>query len=239
MKNYKKTINLPKTKFKMKGNLINKEKKIITYWYSKNIYKKIQESKKNKKIYILHDGPIYANGNIHIGHAINKIIKDIIIKSKNMDGFNAPYIPGWDCHGLPIELKVEKLNKKLKNPMSKFEFRKKCRIYANKQVLIQKKEFIRLGVFADWNNPYLTMNYKTEADIIRAFKKILKLGYLINNEKPIYWCINCQSSLSEAEIEYYNIKTLSIYVLFKSIENEKILNKFNVNNFKEDINLII
>ncbi|WMC20336.1 MAG: isoleucine--tRNA ligase [Enterobacteriaceae bacterium PSpyr] len=239
MKNYKYTLNLPKTKFPMKGNLINKEKNIIKIWNLKNIYKKIQNSKIKKKIFILHDGPIYANGHIHIGHAINKIIKDIIVKSKNLSGFSVPFIPGWDCHGLPIELEIEKKWGKPGLKISKFEFRKKCKIYANKQILIQKKEFIRLGIIADWENPYLTMNYDIEANIIKIFKKILKLGYLINGEKPIHWCINCQSSLSEAEIEYNNINSLSLYVLFKSIKNNKILNKFNIKKFKNDINLVI
>ncbi|WMC18944.1 MAG: isoleucine--tRNA ligase [Enterobacteriaceae bacterium PSpicST2] len=238
MKNYKNTLNLPKTNFPMKGNLINKEFDIISYWNFKKLYKKIRESKKKKKKFILHDGPLYANGKIHIGHAVNKIIKDIIIKSKNMSGFNAPYVPGWDCHGLPIELKIEK-NNKIKKKISNLEFRKKCRIYANKQVLIQKKELINLGILADWDNPYLTMDYKIEANIIRAFKKILNYGYLINGKKPIHWCINCQSSLSEAEIEYYNIESLGIYILFNSIENNKILNKFKINYFIKNINLII
>ncbi|XZR52877.1 MAG: isoleucine--tRNA ligase [Enterobacteriaceae bacterium] len=238
MKNYKKTINLPKTKFPMKGNLINKESNIISYWKLRKLYIKIQKVKKNKPIFILHDGPLYANGNIHIGHAINKIIKDIIIKSKNMSGFNAPYIPGWDCHGLPIELQIEKNNEKNKK-ITKTKFREKCRIYANKQVIIQKKSFINLGILADWDNPYLTMDYNIEANTVRVLKKIINSGYLENGKRPIYWCINCQSSLSEAEIEYNNINSYGTYILFNSINNYKILNIFKINNFISNINIVI
>ncbi|BFI91148.1 isoleucine--tRNA ligase [Enterobacterales bacterium endosymbiont of Anomoneura mori] len=236
MKNYKNTLNLPKTNFPIKNNFINQELNIISYWSLQKIYKKIRESKKKKKTFILHDGPLYANGNIHIGHAVNKIIKDIIIKSKGLEGFDAPFVPGWDCHGLPIELKVEEIYKKKK--LSNSEFRDKCRIYVNKQISNQKKTFIRLGILADWENPYLTMDFNIEANIILAFKKIINSGYLKNGKKPIYWCINCQSSLSDAEIEYHNKKTLGIYVLFNFLKNNEILNKFNIK-IEKKISLII
>ncbi|QCI23704.1 isoleucine--tRNA ligase [Buchnera aphidicola (Macrosiphoniella sanborni)] len=216
MDDYKKTLNLPKTKFSMKGNLVEKEPKILKNWNDNQLYKLIRKKKERKKIFFLHDGPPYANGNIHIGHAINKILKDIIIKSKNMSGFDAPYIPSWDCHGLPIEQKVENKNDIHLKKISTLTFQKKCREYAQKQVNKQKKDFIRLGVIGDWENSHLTMNFKNEADIIRTLSEIIKKKYVYQDFKPIYWCIECSSSLSEAEIEYFKKKSDSIIVAFTS-----------------------
>ncbi|MFI4853152.1 MAG: isoleucine--tRNA ligase [Candidatus Makana argininalis] len=239
MLNYKKTLNLPITSFPMKANLPIIEYKILNKWYKEDIYNKIRLNKKNKKKFILHDGPPYANGNIHIGHAVNKIIKDIIIKYKSLNGYNAPYIPGWDCHGLPIELQVNKILEKKKEKIKLKDFILKCRTYSLKQVENQKKDFIRLGVIADWKNPYLTMDFKTEANIIRTFSKIISNNYLYQGSKPIHWCIECKSSLSEAEVEYYNIISTSMYVAFEALNSSLVASKFLIKNFKFKISIII
>ncbi|QCI15840.1 isoleucine--tRNA ligase [Buchnera aphidicola] len=236
MNDYKKSLNLPKTKFSMKGNLSKKEPLILKDWYENNLYKLIRKTKSEKKIFFLHDGPPYANGNIHIGHAVNKILKDIIIKSKNLSGFDAPYIPSWDCHGLPIEQKIEEKLKINDKKISTIEFQTKCRQYAKEQVEKQKKDFIRLGVIGDWKNSHLTMNFKNEANIIRTLSKIIKKKYLYKDFKPVYWCLKCSSSLSEAEIEYSSKTSDSIIVGFKCLDvnlieklfNYKILNKKEV-----------
>ncbi|QJC28033.1 isoleucine--tRNA ligase [Enterobacteriaceae endosymbiont of Plateumaris braccata] len=227
-------LNLPNTKFPMKANLSINELIILKKWENDNLYQKILDSKKGKEIFLLHDGPPYANGNIHIGHAFNKILKDIIIKSKNMNGYNAPFIPGWDCHGLPIEQKVEQSLSILKKKISQSQLRLKCRKYALQQIKKQKKDFIRLGVLADWNNPYLTMDFKTEANIIRTFSKILQNNHIYKGEKPVHWCISCCSSLAEAEVDYINKKSLSLYVKFKIID----INFFNTFcNIKNNFNI--
>lgn len=230
MTNYQSTLNLPKTKFSMRGNLKILEPTILIKWYEDDLYNLIRLAKKGKKIFFLHDGPPYANGNIHIGHALNKILKDIIIKFKNLSGFDAPYFPGWDCHGLPIEKKVEENLKIKKNKINNFEFSLECRKYANQQIKMQKKSFIRLGVIGDWKNAYLTMNFKTEANTVRALSKIIKNGYLYKGKKPVHWCFNCNSVLSDAEVEYYEKKSLSLYVMFNAINKKIIFNKFNINN---------
>nr|BET44918.1 MAG: isoleucine--tRNA ligase [Candidatus Aschnera chinzeii] len=229
MHNYKNTLNLPQTTFSMRANLTDQEPKILQHWYKDNLYIAIRKSKIGKPIFILHDGPPYANGNIHIGHAINKILKDIIIKSKGLEGYDAPYIPGWDCHGLPIEHKIEQILKKTNNTHSVTEFRKICRIYAKEQAEKQKKDFIRMGVVGDWQNPYLTMNYKMQANTIRTLGKLIEKGYLIKGDKPVHWCTQCCSSLAEAEIEYLLHKADSIYVRFKAIDSLHIYKMFNIN----------
>ncbi|AEO07962.1 isoleucine--tRNA ligase [Buchnera aphidicola] len=236
MDDYKNTLNLPLTKFSMRGNLSQKEPKILKNWQENKLYQLIRKNNQEKKIFFLHDGPPYANGNIHIGHAINKILKDIIIKSKNMSGFDAPYIPSWDCHGLPIEQKVEEQNNINKDKISILTFQKKCRKYAEQQVEKQKIDFIRLGVIGDWDNAHLTMNFKNEAKIIETLSEIIKKKYLYQDFKPIHWCIECSSSLSEAEIEYFPKKSDSIIVAFKS-KNPLIIKKlFNCElNHEQDI----
>lgn len=233
MKNYKFTLNLPKTKFPMKGNLPKKEKEIIKEWNDTNLYEKIRKNKKNNPIFFLQDGPPYANGNIHMGHAVNKILKDIIIKSKNMSGYNAPYIPTWDCHGLPIEQQVEKIVGKAGFKISKTKFRELCRKYALTQIKIQKKEFIRLGVLADWKNPYLTMDYKSESQIIQSIGKIIKNGHVYQELKPVPWCIKCESSLSDAETTYLKKKSCSIFFKIKANNHNELKLKFNINNQKD------
>ncbi|QJC29815.1 isoleucine--tRNA ligase [Enterobacteriaceae endosymbiont of Plateumaris sericea] len=231
-------LNLPKTKFPMKANLSINELIILKKWKNDNLYQRILNSKKEKKIFILHDGPPYANGDIHIGHAFNKILKDIIIKSKNMNGYNSLFIPGWDCHGLPIEQKVEQKLKILNKKFSTSQLRLECRKYALKQIKKQKKDFIRLGVIADWDNPYLTMDFKTEANIIRTFSKVLQNNHIYKGEKPVHWCISCCSSLAEAEVDYLNKKSLSLYIKFKIINTNFIKEYCNIkNNF--DISLLI
>ncbi|ANM79820.1 isoleucine--tRNA ligase [Serratia marcescens] len=199
----------------------------------------IRTAKKGKKTFILHDGPPYANGSIHIGHSVNKILKDIIIKSKGMAGFDSPYVPGWDCHGLPIELKVEQLYGKPGEKLTAAEFRQKCREYAAEQVEGQKKDFIRLGVLGDWDRPYLTMDFKTEANIIRALGKIISNGHLLKGAKPVHWCTDCGSSLAEAEVEYYDKTSPSIDVSFHAADAAAVAAKFGVSHFNGAISLVI
>ena len=199
MTDYSKTVNLLESPFPMRGNLAKREPAWLKSWYEHKRYQKLREIAKGRPKFILHDGPPYANGDIHIGHAVNKILKDIIIRSKTQAGFDAPYVPGWDCHGLPIEVMVEKLHGK---DMPKARFRELCREYAAEQIARQKKDFIRLGVLGDWDNPYLTMDFKTEADTVRMLGEIYKSGYLYRGAKPVQFCLDCGSSLAEAEVEY-------------------------------------
>ena len=209
-------INQPETPFPMRGDLAKREPVWLKQWTDKKLYERIRASRKGAKKFILHDGPPYANGDIHIGHAVNKILKDIIVKSKTLSGFDAPYVPGWDCHGLPIELVVEKNHGKNIDPA---KFRELCRAYAAEQVEKQKKNFIRLGVLGDWNNPYLTMDFKTEADIMRALGAIQQNGYLYQGSKPVHWCVDCGSALAEAEVEYEDVNSPAIDVGFKVLDN--------------------
>lgn len=213
-------VNLPKTTFPMKADLAKREPEVLEKW--KGLYEEIRlKNIHNKKSFILHDGPPYANGPIHLGHALNKILKDIIIKSKNLSGYNAPYIPGWDCHGLPIELEVEKKYGKAMIKISKEDFMEKCREYAAQQIEIQKKAFIRLGILGDWNHHYATMNPKYEADIIRALGKVIANGFLEKGYKPVHWCTVCGSALAEAEVEYKDKTSPAIDVRFRFINLPK------------------
>jgi len=218
-------LNLPETSFPMRGDLAKREPAWLKEWQDKKLYQKIRATRKGAKKFILHDGPPYANGDIHIGHAVNKILKDIIVKSKTMSGFDAPYVPGWDCHGLPIELVVEKNHGKNIDPA---KFRELCREYAVEQVEKQKKDFIRLGVLGDWENPYLTMDFKTEADIMRALGDIYKNGYLYQGSKPVHWCVDCGSALAEAEVEYEDVNSPAIDVGFKVVDNAALSKVFGV-----------
>ena len=214
MTDYKATLNLPNTAFPMKANLAQREPGILKKWQQAEIYKSIREARKDCEPFILHDGPPYANGDIHIGHAVNKILKDIIVKSKTLSGFDAPYVPGWDCHGLPIEHNVEKKVGKAGHKVDVKTFRQKCREYAAKQVAGQKADFVRLGVLGDWDKPYLTMDYQTEADTVRALGKIAENGYLVRGFKPVYWSVVGGSALAEAEVEYQDKVSYSIYVRY-------------------------
>ncbi len=224
-KDSKYKLNLPETPFPMRGDLVKREPAWLAAWQQKKLYQKIRAARKGAKKFILHDGPPYANGDIHIGHAVNKILKDIIVKSKTMSGFDAPYVPGWDCHGLPIELVVEKAHGKNIDPA---KFRELCRAYAAEQVEKQKKDFIRLGVLGDWDNPYLTMDFKTEADIMRALGEIYKNGYLYQGSKPVHWCVDCGSALAEAEVEYEDVNSPAIDVGFKVVDNAALSKAFGV-----------
>lgn len=211
---YKETLNLPSTSFPMKANLSVREPEILKQWEESELCSRILEKNQEGTVYTLHDGPPYANGNIHIGHALNKILKDIIIKYKNMKGYYARYVPGWDCHGLPIELQVDKKLGSKKKTMSLVEFRRQCREYASAYVDIQREEFKRLGVFGDWEHPYLTMSYGYEAAIIREFGKFVQNKGVYKGKKPIHWCASCRTALAEAEVEYADEASPSIFVRF-------------------------
>ncbi|MDU6411182.1 MAG: isoleucine--tRNA ligase [Yersiniaceae bacterium] len=239
MSDYKNTLNLPETGFPMRGDLAKREPGMLQRWYEQDLYGMIRAAKKGKKTFILHDGPPYANGSIHIGHSVNKILKDIIIKSKGMAGYDSPYVPGWDCHGLPIELKVEQLIGKPGDKVTAAEFREACRKYAAEQVAGQKADFIRLGVLGDWDRPYLTMDFNTEANIIRALGKIIANGHLHKGAKPVHWCTDCGSSLAEAEVEYYDKTSPSIDVMFNATDAAGVAAKFGVTQFNGPIALVI
>ena len=226
--NYKETLNLPSTDFPMKANLPNREPEILKHWEDIKLYEEIRKKKKGLKTFILHDGPPYANGDIHIGHAVNKILKDIVIKSKTISGFDSPFIPGWDCHGLPIELMVEKKYGKSKFKDDKNSFRKACREYASKQIDKQMNDFIRLGVSADWENSYKSMDKEFEASVVRSLSAIIENNHIYYGSKPVHWCIESESALAEAEVEYKDITSDAIDVLFK-ISNQK--------SFKQDFSL--
>lgn len=242
MSEYKDTLNLPETGFPMRGNLANREPEMLKRWYKEDLYGEIRKAKKGKKSFVLHDGPPYANGDIHIGHALNKILKDIIIKSKTLSGFDAPYIPGWDCHGLPIELMVEKKVGKPGQKVTAAEFREKCREYAAGQVEGQKESFKRLGIMGEWDKPYRTMDFATEANIIRALGKIASNGHLLKGFKPVHWCTDCGSALAEAEVEYKDKVSPSIDVRFKAADEAALLSKFELTEGHEgkgDISIVI
>ncbi len=219
MTDYKSTLNLPNTEFPMKANLAQREPTILKKWQEANVYQAVREASKGRPKFILHDGPPYANGDIHIGHAVNKILKDFIIKSKTLSGFDVPYIPGWDCHGLPIENQVEKKVGKIGDKVDAKTFRQKCREYATKQVAGQKQDFMRLGVLADWDKPYLTMAPDMEANTVRALGKIVSNGYLERGYKPVYWSVPVRSALAEAEVEYKEKTSFAIDVLFEVTED--------------------
>jgi len=219
---YKSTVFLPTTDFPMRGNLPQAEPARLELWESQDLYAAIRAARKGAPKFILHDGPPYANGNIHIGHAVNKVLKDIVVRSRTMMGFDAPYVPGWDCHGLPIELKVEekfKKEKRAKEDVPAGEFRKQCREYAKGQIDIQREEFKRLGITGDWDNPYVTMDYKFEADTVREIGRFLANGGLYKGAKPVHWCVSCATALAEAEVEYEDHTSHSIYVKFAAGED--------------------
>ena len=219
---WKDTLNLPKTSFPMKANLVEREPSFLEFWEKEKIYEKMLEKRANAPLYILHDGPPYANGHIHLGTALNKILKDIIVKSKSMAGYKVPYIPGWDCHGLPIELKTEQELGVKRGELPPLVIREACRKYAQRFINIQKEEFKRLGVFAKWNEPYLTMNFEYEASIAREFLRFLETDQIYQRKKPVFWCPNCVTALAEAEVEYAPHKSPSIYVKFPFTEKLKI-----------------
>ncbi|CAM2992170.1 isoleucine--tRNA ligase [Legionella worsleiensis] len=226
MTEYKDTLNLPNTSFPMKASLATREPQMLEQWHAKKVYEHIRQSRKGSKKFILHDGPPYANGHLHCGHALNKILKDIIIKSKTFSGYDAPFVPGWDCHGLPIELNVEKKVGKAGVKISPREFRVKCREYAASQIDIQRDEFQRLGILGDWYNPYVTMDFRYEANIVRSLGLMIKNGHLQQGFKPVHWCIDCGSALAEAEVEYEDKTSPSIDVAFVAVNPADFIKPF-------------
>jgi len=220
MSDYKSTLNLPATGFPMKANLANREGGFLAEWEQSDLYQQIRDKFKGKPTFVLHDGPPYANGDIHIGHAVNKVLKDIIVKSKTLSGYDAPYVPGWDCHGLPIEHNVEKKKGKVGHKISADDFRTACRDYADHQIEKQKVDFKRLGVLGEWDNPYLTKSFHYEADIVRALGKIVENGHLSKGYKPVHWCTECSSALAEAEVDYKDKTSEAVDVAFRIIESD-------------------
>jgi isoleucyl-tRNA synthetase len=215
MSDWKDTLNLPRTDFPMKANLPVAEPAAIRRWEDLDLYRRLREKGRGRTKFVLHDGPPYANGQIHIGHALNKILKDIIVKSRSMAGFDAPYVPGWDCHGLPIELNVEKELGAAAKDRSPVEFRRACRAYAEKFVDAQREDFKRLGIIGDWAHPYLTMTPAYQAAIVRALGKFVARGLVYKGKKPVYWCLRDRTALAEAEVEYESHSSPSIYVEFE------------------------
>ena len=225
MADYKHTLNLPDTPFPMRGDLARREPLWVKEWNDKGVYKRLRAVSKGRPRFVLHDGPPYANGDIHIGHAVNKILKDVIVKSKSMAGFDAPYVPGWDCHGMPIEVQIEKKHGK---NLPAGETQRLCRAYATEQIQKQKLDFQRLGVLGDWDNPYLTMAYRNEADEIRGLSSLLQKGYIFRGLKPVNWCFDCGSALAEAEVEYEDREDPAVDVGFEFVETEKLAAAFRL-----------
>ena len=228
MADYKHTINLPVTGFPMKADLARREPEMLAAWERLDVYGKIRALAKGRPTFILTDGPPYANGAIHLGHAVNKILKDIIVKSRTLDGYDAPYVPGWDCHGLPIEMQVEKTHGRVGQKIDAKAFRAACREYAHKQIDGQRSDFKRLGVLGDWDHPYMTMAPRFEAEQLRAFSLIIKNGHLYKGFKPVHWCLNCRSALAEAEVEYEDTTSPSIYVRFAVVDAEDLARRFGL-----------
>ena len=229
MTNYKETLNLPDTGFPMKASLPNREPSLLKQWSENNLYLKIRQQQAGKDKFLLLDGPPYANGKLHIGHALNKVLKDVVIKSKTLSGFDAPYIPGWDCHGLPIEHQVEKKKGKAGSKLNAKQYRDACRDYALAQVSEQREDFIRLGVLGEWEKPYLTLDRNYEAEQIRAFATIVKNGHLVYGHKPVHWCLDCKSALAEAEVEYKDKESCSADVRFRVIDTNEFLTRTGLN----------
>ncbi len=225
---YKKTLNLPETEFPIRTNLQKVEEELLTFWKDMGLYEEIQRKNKNLPKYILHDGPPYANGDVHLGTALNKILKDIVVKYKVMSGFNSPFVPGWDCHGLPIETALLKELGGGRISIPILAFREKCKEYAHRYIDIQRKQFMRLGVFGDWFKPYLTLNPSYEEKIIELFGKLAEGGYIYRGLKPIHWCPNCETALAEAEIEYEDEESLSIYVKFPVFKTEGLSSELKI-----------
>jgi len=223
---YKDTLNLPQTGFPMRANLANREPAMLQEWYRQDLYGQIREASKGRPRFVLLDGPPYANGAIHIGHAVNKVLKDVIVRSKTLAGFDAPYLPGWDCHGLPIELVVEKKKGRVGAKLDANAFRTACREYADKQVEDQKKDFKRLGVLGQWDDPYKTMQFRYEAEQLRAFARIIENGHMYKGYKPVHWCLDCRSALAEAEVEYADRTSPAMDVRFRVVDEAGLLQGF-------------
>ena len=218
----KSTVNLPSTEFPLKGNLAQNEPIRLKRWEEMNLYRLLREVREGKPLYVLHDGPPYANGPIHLGTVLNKVLKDFVIKSRSMMGYWTPYVPGWDCHGLPIEIKVEEELGAKKHEMPVIEIRRAARKHAEKYIALQREGFKRLGILGEWENPYLTMKYRYQADIVRVFGKFVEKGSVYKGLRPVHWCISCQTALAEAEVEYDNHTSYSIYVRFPFTDAAKL-----------------
>src|ERR1700692_3439138 len=236
---YKNTINLPNTGFPMKADLANREPGMLEGWERVRLYDQIRAVAKGRPSFVLTDGPPYANGAIHLGHAVNKILKDIIVKSRTLDGYDAPYVPGWDCHGLPIEMQVEKTHGRVGQEIDAESLRAVCREYAAKQVDAQRTDFKRLGVLGDWDHPYLTMMPRFEAEQLRAFALIIKNGHVYKGYKPVHWCLNCRSALAEAEVEYEDKTSPSIYVRFPVADSADLARLFGIETIAQPTSLAI
>ncbi|MEY4295228.1 MAG: hypothetical protein RLY82_916, partial [Pseudomonadota bacterium] len=233
---YRSTLNLPDTPFPMRGDLPKREPSWVKSWEDKGIYKKLRDVRAGKPKFVLHDGPPYANGQIHIGHAVNKVLKDMIVKARQLDGFDAVYVPGWDCHGLPIENAIEKLHGR---NLPRDEVQAKSRAFATEQIAGQMADFKRLGVLGEWDNPYRTMDFANEANEIRALKRIMERGFVYRGLKPVYWCFDCGSSLAEFEIEYADKKSQTLDVAFQCAENEKVAKAFGLPKLDGDVFAVI
>ena len=236
---YKQTINLPQTGFAMKADLARREPDILKRWEETQTYQKLREIAKGRPTFILQDGPPYANGAIHLGHAINKVLKDIVVKSRSMDGFDAPYVPGWDCHGLPIEHQIEKTRGKEVKALDPRAFRQACREFAQSQINGQREDFKRLGVMGDWDRPYITMAPKYEAEQLRSFAEILRNGHVYKGLKPVHWCLDCRSALAEAEVEYEDKVSPAIDVRFAVEDSDVLAKRFGVSALKSPASVII
>jgi isoleucyl-tRNA synthetase len=228
MTDYKQTINLPRTDFPMKADLAQREPAMVRAWEEHGTYLKLRELARGRPRFVLHDGPPYANGAIHIGHAVNKILKDIVVKSRSLDGFDSPYIPGWDCHGLPIELQVEKKHGRPGQKLDAQAFRAACRAYAEEQIDLQRRDFQRLGVLGDWDHPYRTMSPRYEAQQLRAFGRIIENGHLYKGVKPVHWCVDCRSALAEAEVEYEEKTSPATDVAFRVVDNPELTSRLEL-----------
>ena len=239
MSDYKDTLNLPRTDFPMRGNLARREPEMLARWSELDLYAKLRERRAGAERFVLHDGPPYANGSIHIGHAVNKILKDMVVKSRNLMGYDAPYVPGWDCHGLPIEHKVEQDIGKAGDRVDYKTFRQACRDYANEQVSGQREEFIRLGVLGDWYNPYLTLDPKVEADIVRSLGRIIDNGHLERGFRPVYWSVVGQSAMAEAEVEYQEKTSIQIDVRFEAVDPQQLASAFGATAPEATASLVI
>jgi len=233
---YKSTLNLLDTPFPMRGNLAKREPEMLRQWEEGGLYRRIREASAGRPRFVLHDGPPYANGNIHIGHVVNKVLKDVVVRSKTLAGFDAPYRPGWDCHGLPVEHQVEKRGIAKRDAP---DFLDRCREFAESQIRQQKEEFIRLGVLGDWENPYLTMEPGTEAGIIRSFGALLAAGRVYRGVKPVMWCTHCASALAEAEVEYHDVKSRAIDVAFAAADDREVASRFGLADAPAGIRAVI
>ncbi len=236
---YKDTINLPQTAFPMKASLAAREPQALARWQEQNLYRRIQQATAGRPKFVLHDGPPYANGDIHIGHAVNKILKDIVVRSALLAGYHSPYVPGWDCHGLPIELQVEKKVGKVGHKVDAATFRQKCREYADRQIASQSADFQRLGGLGDWDARYATRDFRYEADMLRALARIVERGHLKRGVKPVHWCFDCGSALAEAEIEYRDKTSTAIDVLFPAVDPRALAERFGSDAMADDAGVVI